>query len=132
MFNQISTSKKNKEIVTILTRKLNLGTENIIARIAYSYSLSQNKVLDLNQIKDSQGKSYSKSVLFGDFFDIYIGLICVKYNLYKTDKDLPRYIKMHIDDGLELLNEEINNQSNLDGFDFISEKIATGISLIIN
>ncbi|KIX19895.1 DNA sulfur modification protein DndE [Flavobacterium sp. 316] len=123
MFNQISTSKDNKEIVTLLTRKLNLGTENIIARIAYSYSLSQNKVLDLNQIKDSQGKSYSKSVLFGDFFDIYIGLICVKYNLYKTDKDLPRYIKMHIDDGLELLNEEINNQSNLDGFDFLSEKI---------
>ena len=34
MFNQISTSKENKEIVTLLTRKLNLGTENIIARIA--------------------------------------------------------------------------------------------------
>jgi DNA sulfur modification protein DndE len=132
MFNQISTSKENKEIVTLLTRKLNLGTENIIARIAYSYSLSQNKVLDLNQIKDSQGKSYSKAVLFGDFFDIYIGLVCVKYNLHKTDKDLPKYIKMHIDDGLQLLNDEINNQSNLDGFDFISEKIATGISLIIN
>lgn len=131
MFNQISTSKKNKEIVTLLTRKLNLGTENIIARIAYSYSLSQNKVLDLNQIKDSQGKSYSKSVLFGDFFDIYIGLICVKYNLYKTDKDLPRYIKMHIDDGLELLNEEINNQSNLDGFDFITDKIQSSLTTII-
>lgn len=131
MFNQISTSKENKEIVTLLTRKLNLGTENIIARIAYSYSLSQNKVLDLNLIKDSQGKSYSKSVLFGDFFDIYIGLICVKYNLYKTDKDLPKYIKMHIDDGLELLNEEINNQSNLDGFDFITDKIQKSLITII-
>ena len=39
------------------------------------------------------------------------------YGLYKTDKDIPKYIKMHIDDGLALLNEEVNNRSNIDGFD---------------
>ncbi len=123
MFTQINTSKENKEVVSLLTRKLNLGTENIVARIAYTYSLSQDRKLDLNKIKDAGGKNYSKSVLFGDYYDMYIGLVCVHYGLYKTDKDIPKYIKMHIDDGLALLNDEVNERSNIDGFDFLSEKI---------
>lgn len=131
MFTQINTSKENKEIVSFLTRKLNLGTENIVARIAYTYSLSQDRKLDLNKIKDAGGKNYSRSVLFGDYYDIYIGLVCVHYGLYKTDKDIPKYIKMHIDDGLALLNEEVNNRSNIDGFDFLAEKINHGLSFAI-
>lgn len=132
MFTQIKTSKENKEIVALLTRKLGLGTENIIARIAFTYSLSQDKKLDLNNIQDAGGKEYSKSVLFGEYYDIYLGLLCVHYGLYKTDKDIGRYIKMHVDDGLQLLNEEVNNLANMDGFDFLSEKINHGlISLTI-
>lgn len=130
MFTQIKTSKENKEVVSLLTRKLGLGTENVVARIAYTYSLSQDRKLDLNNIKDAGGKEYSKSVLFGDYYDIYLGLICVHYGLYKTDKDIGRYIKMHVDDGLQLLNDEVNNRSNIDGFDFLTEKINKGISLI--
>lgn len=131
MFTQINTSKENKEIVSLLTRKLNLGTENIVARIAYTYSLSQDRKLDLNNIKDAGGKNYSKSVLFGDYYDMYVGLVCVHYGLYKTDKDIPKYIKMHIDDGLSLLNEEVNIRSNIDGFDFLAEKINNGLSFAI-
>jgi DNA sulfur modification protein DndE len=131
MFTQIKTSKENKEVVSLLTRKLGLGTENVIARIAYSYSLSQDKKLDLNDIKDAGGKEYSKSVLFGDYYDIYLGLLCVHYGLYKTDKDIGRYIKMHVDDGLQLLNEEVNERSNIDGFDFLTEKINLGLSMTI-
>ena len=130
MFTQIKTSKENKEVVALLTRKLGLGTENIIARIAFTYSLSQDKKLDLNDIKDAGGKEYSKSVLFGEYYDIYLGLLCVHYGLYKTDKDIGRYIKMHVDDGLQLLNEEVSNLANMDGFDFLSEKINYGILLI--
>ncbi|KFF17244.1 DndE family protein [Flavobacterium hydatis] len=131
MFTQIKTSKENKEVVALLTRKLGLGTENVIARIAYTYSLSQDKKLDLNDIKDAGGKEYSKSVLFGDYYDIYLGLLCVHYGLYKTDKDIGRYIKMHVDEGLQLLNEEVNNRSNIDGFDFLTEKINLGLSMTI-
>lgn len=130
MFTQIKTSKENKEVVSLLTRKLGLGTENVIARIAYSYSLSKDKKLDLNDIKDAGGKEYSKSVLFGDYYDIYLGLLCVHYGLYKTDKDIGRYIKMHVDDGLQLLNEEVNERSNIDGFDFLSEKIQNSLTII--
>ena len=132
MFTQIRTSKENKEIVTQLSRALGLGTENVIARIALTYSLSKDRKLNLNDINNSTGKEYSKSVLFGEYYDYYLGLICVHYNLYKTDKDIPKYIKMHIDDGLILLNEEVNNHSNIDGFDFLSRKIIIGLDNLIN
>jgi len=131
MFTQIKTSKENKEIVSHLTRKLGLGTENIIARIAYSYSLSKGNQLDLNNIENSMGKEYSKSVLFGDYADIYIAMVCTHYNLYKTDKDIAKYIKMHVDEGLQLLYKEVEERSNIDGFDFLSEKINDGLSMTI-
>lgn len=130
MFTQIKTSKENKEVVALLTRKLGLGTENVIARMAFTYSLSQDKKLDLNDIKDAGGKEYSKSVLFGEYYDMYLGLICVHYGLYKTDKDIGRYIKMHVDEGLWLLNQEVNERSNIDGFDFLSELIQSNLSVI--
>lgn len=94
MFTSIKTSKINKDIVTDLSRKFNLGAENIIARIALTYSLSKDRKLSLSDIADSQGKEYSKNVLFGSNLPYYIGLICVKYGLYKTDKDIPKYIKL--------------------------------------
>lgn len=130
MFTQIKTSKENKEVVSLLTRKLGLGAENIIARMAFSYSLSKGATFNLNEIKDSSGKEYSKSVLFGDYYDFYLGLICTHYGLYKTDKDIGRYIKMHVDDGLQLLNKEVNSLSNIDGFDFLIEKIENGLSVL--
>jgi DNA sulfur modification protein DndE len=131
MFTQIKTSKENKEIVSHLTRKLGLGTENIIARIAYSYSLSKGNKLDLNKIENSMGKEYSKSVLFGDYADIYTAMICTHYKLYKTDKDIAKYIKMHVDEGLQLLNKEVEARSNIDGFEFLSEKINDGLCMTI-
>lgn len=127
MFTQIKTSKENKEIVSQLTRKLGLGTENIIARIAYSYSLSKGTKLDLNNIENSMGKEYNKSVLFGDYADMYVAMVCAHYNLYKTDKDIAKYIKMHVDDGLRLLSTEVEERTNIDGFDFLSEKINSGL-----
>ena len=127
MFTQIKTSKANREVVAQLTRKLNLGAENTIARIAFTYSLSKDRKMDLTKIQDVGGKEYAKSVLFGDHFDIYIGLLCTHYGLYKTDKDIPKYVKMHIDDGLELIDEEIKGSSNVDGFDYVINKITTGL-----
>lgn len=127
MFNQIKTSKDNKIRVAELTRKLNLGTENIIARLALTHSLSKGKLLNLEKIKDSQGKEYSKNVLFGNNYDFYIALICEHYKIYKTHKDIPKYIKLHIDDGLELLDSELKENPNLDGFDFLIDKIEAGL-----
>jgi len=131
MFTHIKTARENKAIVSNLSRKLNLGSENIIARIALTYSLSKDRYMKLDDIKNSQGKEYSKNVLFGNNFPFYISLICVHYSIYKTDKDIPKYIKMHIDDGLELINEDILDNPNLDGFDYIIDKIEKGLHQLI-
>ena len=131
MFTSIKTSRSNKYIVTDLSRKFNLGAENIIARIALTYSLSKDRILSLTDISDSQGKEYSKNVLFGSNLPYYVGLVCVKYGLYKTDKDIPKYIKMHIDDGLQLMNNELRDNPNLNGYDYLIDKINNGLEDII-
>ena len=127
MFSHIKTSKVNKEIVTELTNKLSLGTENIISRIALAYSLSLSEKLDINDIEDSNGKEYSSKVLFGDYAEYYGGMLAMNYKVHISDKDLSKYAKMHIDHGLQLLNQEINEQGNIDGFDFLIEKIENSL-----
>lgn len=131
MFTSIRTSRANKDIVTNLSRKFNLGAENVVARIALAYSLSKDRLLSLTDLADSQGKEYSKNVLFGNNQPYYVGLICVKYGLYKTDKDIPKYIKLHIDDGLQLMNKELRDNPNLNGYDYLIDKITNGLEDII-
>ena len=130
MFTHIKTSKENREVVAQLTRKLNLGTENIISRIALTHSLSLDRKLDLSEIQNSGGKEYSTKVLFGDYADFYLSMVALHYNLHISDKDLGKYIKMHIDDGLSLINEEFNINTNMDGFDFLIKKVESSLSLI--
>ena len=127
MFSHIKTSKENKEIVTELTNKLSLGTENIISRIALAYSLSLSEKLDIDDIEDSNGKEYSSKVLFGDYAEYYGGMLAMNYKVHISDKDLSKYAKMHIDHGLQLLNQEINEQGNIDGFDFLIGKIENSL-----
>lgn len=121
MFSHIKTSKENKDVVTQLTNKLNLGAENVIARIALAHSLAQDDKLDLKNLKDSGGKEYSKSVLFGDHYNIYLGIVCSKYNLHTDNKDLSRYIKLHLDHGLGSLSA--NEELELGLIDFVSKSI---------
>lgn len=128
MFSHIKTSKENKEVVTQLTNKLNLGAENVIARIALTHSLAQEEKLDLTNLKDSGGKEYSSKVLFGDYIDYYAGMVALHYDVHISDKDLVKYIKIHIDEGLQLLNEELHQRPNIDGYDFLIEKVETGIA----
>ncbi len=128
MFNTIKTSKENKERVTQLTRKLGLGAENVIARLAFTYSLTQEQFLDIEEIQDSQGKEYNYKVLFGEYGDFYMAMLCVHYNLHISDKDLPKYVKMHVDKGLEILDKEFQNFSGL-GLDFLIRKIDSGLTV---
>lgn len=126
MFNTIKTSKDNKDLVTQLTRKLGLGAENVIARLAFTYSLAQEHRLDMRDILDSQGKEYNYKVLFGEYGEYYLAMLCVHYNLHISDKDLPRYVKMHIDRGLEIIEQEFQKYSG-NGIDFLIQKIEKGL-----
>lgn len=131
MLKSIKTSKANKQLVTELSKSLNFGAENVIARIALAYSLSKERKMDLVKIQDAGGKEYNSKVLFGDYADQYIAMVCVHYDLYKTDKDIPKYIKMHIDDGIELINKEVTQNKNMDGSEFIIDKIEKGLRSLV-
>jgi DNA sulfur modification protein DndE len=127
MFSQIKTSSENREIVVELTRKFNLGAENIIARIALGYSLQSGEKFSPLDVKDSGGKEYSRNVLFGNYYQIYEALICTHYQINSNDKDLPRYFKMHLDHGLQLIYDDIKDNPNLVGYDYLFDKIQEGL-----
>ena len=130
MFTQIKTTAKNKEAVTVLTRKFALGAENVIARIAIAYSLQSGVKFSPLDVKDSGGNEYSKNVLFGNLYTIYAAIMCKHYNIKMTDKDLPRYFKMHLDDGLERIMADVKDNPNLVGFDYLFDKIEFGLEKI--
>ncbi len=108
MIINIRTSKANQEVVTFLTQKLpGNQKENIIARIALGYSLSLGKRFTQAEFNkyDSQGKEYKDSILFDMANkDYYIALVCQAYGINKNSDLIPRYIKLHIDHGLEQIN----------------------------
>ena len=130
MFTQIKTSTKNRENVVELTRKFNLGAENVIARIALAYSLQSGVKFSPLDIKDSGGKEYSKNVLFGSFYPVYLSMVCTLYNIADTDKDIPRYFKLHLDDGLERIANDVKENPNLLGYDYLFDKINDGLAAI--
>ena len=130
MFTQIKTSIKNKEAVTVLTRKFGLGAENMIARIAIACSLQSGVKFSPLDIKDSGGKEYSKNVLFGNLYPVYASIMCKHYNIRMSDKDLPRYFKLHLDDGLEKIMQDLKYNPNLVGFDYLFDKIELGLNEI--
>lgn len=124
---QIKTSAKNKELVTRLTYKFSLGAENVIARVAIAYSLKSGVKFAPTDIEDAGGKEYTKNVLFGNLFPIYMSMMCAHYNIKDSDKDLPRYFKMHLDNGLERIDKDVKDNPNLVGFDYLFDRIHEGL-----
>ena len=127
MFTQIKTTLANKAVVTELTNKFMLGTENVIARIAIAYSLHSGKHFSPLDVKDSGGKEYSRNVLVGQRFPFYLAMICTYYNIKENDMNIPRYFKMHLDDGLEMIYADIKDNPNLVGYGYLFDRIEEGI-----
>lgn len=132
MLSNIKTSLSNKTVVTELTHKFQLGSENIVARLAFAYSLAMTERLELGQQRDSKGKEYSPKVLFGaGNIPIYTGLVCQRYGLQKTSGEVGKYIKLHLDDGLERLYKDYGKNASLSSLDFFIPKIEDGLSAIM-
>lgn len=130
----IKTSEKNQEVVRKLTSKLPQGTkENVIARIALGYSLQTGKKFpptDFN-LYDSKGKEYKDHILFDvKYRDFYVAMVGQHYGIYKTDDNIPKYIKLHIDHGLELMDNIFQDNYNYTFFDFLVEYIEKGTLML--
>ena len=131
MFSSIKTSKENKEVVTNLTHKFGLGAENVIARIALAYSMQSGHKFKPSDVNDSGGKEYSKKILFGSYYNIYEAMLCTLYHINSSNKDIPRYFKLHLDDGLEMIALDVKENPNLIGFDYLTDKIKEDIDKIL-
>ena len=136
MIINIKTSKANQEVVTFLTQRLpGSPKENIIARIALGYSLAQGKRFTQAEFNsfDSQGKEYKDSILFDVANkDYYIALICQAYGINKNSDLIPKYVKLHVDHGLEQIYYLFENRQQYTFFDFLVENLSKGIDAIVD
>ena len=134
----IKTSAANKEVVSRLTQKLpGDAKENIIARIALGFSLASGKRFSQQEIVrpkyDSQGKEYKEHILFDPASkDFYIALICQAYGINKNSDLIPKYVKLHIDHGLEAMMHQFENRPQYTFFDFLVEYLGKGIDSIVD
>ncbi|MDP2060310.1 MAG: DndE family protein, partial [Flavobacteriaceae bacterium] len=130
----IRTSETNQEVVRKLTTKVLGGAkENVIARIALGYSLQSGKMFTNAEFNlyDSKGKEYKDHILFdAKNRDFYIALICQHYGVYKTNENIPKYVKLHIDHGLEMMDNLFGSSNNYTFFDFLIEHLDKGTSML--
>lgn len=132
----IFTSEKHQKVITELTKKLPGGTkENVVARIALGFSLSKGKRFTKEELDaplyDSKGKEYKEYNLFdSEFKDYYVALICQAYQIDHDSELLTKYIKFHIDDGLDLINSFFEANHERTFFDFLITNLDKGISAL--
>ena len=130
----IKTSEANRQRVTDLTNRIGGSTrlsENVVARIALTYSLSRGNRLNIEtDVQDSKGKEYPDQILLGKNRSLYIALVCQHYLISSTDGNLAKYIKMHLDDGLELMAKLFEQNKTYTGLDFLFEEVERGIEAL--
>ena len=125
MLLNLRNSEANKAVVSELTKRMfpQGQHENVISRIAIAFSISRGVHLDLRDLRDSKGKEYKEDNLFGANRSYYAALVCQHYGIHKTNADLPRYLKMHMDDGLERLHKLFADNRSYSCLDFLIEHI---------
>lgn len=123
----VKTSESSHKLLRVYSQKLKLPSENIIARIALGYSISKGRQLDLSEIRDSKGKEYKEDTFFGKNKTHYVALVCQLYNIHRTDLNIPKFIKMHVDDGFDLMDKFFESNPNHNIYDFLLESIDRGI-----
>jgi len=123
----VSTSEETEAILGRLSQRFSLSSKNILMRIALTYSLTRGRKLHDNKPEDTKGNPYKEITVVGHYRSYYVALICQFYGIYKTDSDIPKYFKLHIDDGLRQLDKLFSESSNYNLSDFLLEHIERGI-----
>ena len=76
-------------------------------------------------------KEYKDHILFDSANrDFYIALICQAYGINKNNELIPKYVKLHIDHGLQQINYLFENRPQYTFFDFLVEHLGKGIDAI--
>jgi DNA sulfur modification protein DndE len=130
MIINVKTSEQSHQLIREYSSKLKLPSENIIARLALGYSLSRGRILSISDIRDSKGKEYKEETFFGKHKNEFVALISQLYNIHRSDIAIPKYVKLHLDDGLELMDKFFISNPNHSIYDFLIESIDRGVEVI--
>lgn len=123
----VSTSEETEAILSKLQNRFSIASKNILMRIALAHSLNRGRKLNTETPRDTKGNPYKEITIVGHYRNYYIALICQHYGIYKTDSDIPKYFKLHIDDGLLLLDKLFSESSNYGLSDYLLEHIERGL-----
>lgn len=114
---RLKTSKKTKQIFDELGKSSNLKPF-ALSKIAVSMSLNEPSSIEEYINVDTNGLELQRATVTGEFDSIYKALIEVKLGRHITDDEYyPRYMKLHMDRGAELLfNKYKYSGGNLEKF----------------
>lgn len=128
---RVISAKEHKELIIHLTNKLGFGQgkDFIIGRIAIARSLIFPELdYDPAKLRGSGGKEYHRSALLGDelYESMFKALVTQRHQRNFDDEDeFMRVVKYHLDRGLDLINNELENR---DIWDYLTDLLKGGIS----
>jgi DNA sulfur modification protein DndE len=129
---RIFSAPEHKDLIISLSRRLNFsggGRDYIIGRIAIARSLIFPE-LDYDKSKlrsGSGGKEYHRSALLGDDLkdSMFKALIAQRHEQnFDDEEEFSRVVKYHLDRGLDLIANEIQNR---DIWDYLADLLKNGI-----
>lgn len=137
---RIKISKENDDILYKIKALYNFKNDGIVPRIAFSHSIMSGKKFDINNdiLPSSDGKEFRDDrALFGTIVNDSSNLIIYKasldqhYNKNTFDDEFSKLFKLHLNHGLNLMNDKISkcNISNGEHIDFILSLVKKGLSL---
>ena len=118
-FSNVVTSAKSQVLLGRLKARTGI-TPNLLARFAICISIKESSVPNSSEY-DKDGSVLEPSVLFGEFEQIYLGLI--KNRLRKDgreESELNEMIRCHLNRGVITLNTRIDDLS--DFYELVSEE----------
>ncbi|WP_299672958.1 DndE family protein [uncultured Polaribacter sp.] len=137
---RIKISKENDDILYKIKALYNFKNDGIVPRIAFSHSIMSGKKFDIENdlIPSSDGKEFRDDrALFGTIVNDSSNLIIYKasldqlYNKNTFDDEFSKLFKLHLNHGLNLMNDKIDkcNISNGEHIDFILSLVKKGLAL---
>ena len=118
-FASVVTSTKSQALLGRMKAKTGL-TPNLLARFAMCLSIRESSVPNPSEY-DKEGSTLEPTVLFGEYEQIYLGLM--KNRLKKDgldESELNEMIRSHLNRGVIYLNSRIENLG--DFYDLVDEK----------
>jgi DNA sulfur modification protein DndE len=138
---RIKRSKEQDRYINELTNLFEFKYDGIISRIAFTYSLRNGNKFDSTKAENiaSDGKEFRDvKAVFGtsqsgkSYYPIYKAILDEYYEYETTDEEFSRYFKIHLDEGLKKLKNEIDELNITKGehVEYLAKCVNESLTLI--